>query len=112
MTARVILIRTFDRVMKCKTIVCANLWLHEFRSNARKGRTKVHNISVALSARRAGGRERKETRMAAKDYLDPEARARMEIDRRLAAAGWALQDDRNVNVGDGRGRTAFPSRSL
>ncbi len=41
--------------------------------------------------------------MAAEDYLDPEARARMEIDRRLAAAGWVLQDYRNVNVGAGRG---------
>jgi type I restriction enzyme R subunit len=36
-------------------------------------------------------------------YLTPEARARIEIDRMLAAAGWAVQDARAVNLAAGRG---------
>ena len=31
-------------------------------------------------------------------YLTPEAKARIEIDRQLAAAGWAVQDARAVNL--------------
>jgi type I restriction enzyme R subunit len=36
-------------------------------------------------------------------YLTPEARARVEIDRRLDAAGWAVQDARAVNLAASRG---------
>ena len=36
-------------------------------------------------------------------YLTPEARARVEIDRMLAAAGWAVQDARAVNLAAARG---------
>jgi type I restriction enzyme M protein len=36
-------------------------------------------------------------------YLTPEARARMEIDRRLVEAGWAVQDTSRVNLGAARG---------
>ena len=36
-------------------------------------------------------------------YLTPEARARVEIDRMLEAAGWAVQDARAVNLAAGRG---------
>jgi type I restriction enzyme R subunit len=36
-------------------------------------------------------------------YLTPEAKARREIDRMLAAAGWAVQDARAVNLSASRG---------
>ncbi len=36
-------------------------------------------------------------------YLTPEARARVEIDRMLAAAGWAVQDASRVNLSAARG---------
>ncbi len=36
-------------------------------------------------------------------YLKAEAKARVEIDRKLAAAGWAVQDYRQVNLGAARG---------
>ncbi len=36
-------------------------------------------------------------------YLTPEARARVEIDRMLDAAGWAVQDVASVNLSQGRG---------
>ncbi|MBA2295561.1 MAG: hypothetical protein H0W16_10565, partial [Actinobacteria bacterium] len=36
-------------------------------------------------------------------YLTPEAKARVEIDRKLAAAGWAVQDARSVNLSAARG---------
>jgi type I restriction enzyme R subunit len=36
-------------------------------------------------------------------YLTPEARARVEIDRMLHAAGWAVQDPARVNLTAGRG---------
>jgi len=36
-------------------------------------------------------------------YLTPEARARVEIDRKLAAAGWVVQDARAVNLAAARG---------
>ncbi|MGH3109636.1 MAG: DEAD/DEAH box helicase family protein [Gaiellaceae bacterium] len=36
-------------------------------------------------------------------YLTPEARARVEIDRMLEAAGWAVQDARAVNLSASRG---------
>jgi len=36
-------------------------------------------------------------------YLTPEARARIEIDRMLAVAGWAVQDAASVNLAQGRG---------
>ena len=36
-------------------------------------------------------------------YLTPEARARVEIDRMLEAAGWAVQDARAVNLAASRG---------
>ena len=41
-------------------------------------------------------------------YLTPEARARREIDRRLQAAGWAVQDADKVNLArrEGCGRSA------
>jgi type I restriction enzyme, R subunit len=41
--------------------------------------------------------------MSANEYLTPEARARIEIDRRLVAAGWVVQDYRRLNLGAGRG---------
>jgi len=41
--------------------------------------------------------------MSADEYLTPEARARMEIDRQLAAAGWSVQDYKHLNLGAGRG---------
>jgi type I restriction enzyme R subunit len=37
------------------------------------------------------------------DYLDPEARARMEIDRQLGACGWIVQDYKKLNLGAGVG---------
>ncbi len=36
-------------------------------------------------------------------YLTPEARARVEIDRMLAAAGWAVQDAAGANLAASRG---------
>jgi type I restriction enzyme, R subunit len=36
-------------------------------------------------------------------YLPPEGRARARIDEMLAAAGWAVQDARSVNLGASRG---------
>jgi len=36
-------------------------------------------------------------------YLTPEARARVEIDRMLAAAGWAVQDASRANLSAARG---------
>ncbi len=36
-------------------------------------------------------------------YLTPEAKARVEIDRMLAAAGWAVQDAGRANLSAGRG---------
>jgi type I restriction enzyme R subunit len=36
-------------------------------------------------------------------YLTPEAKARVEIDAKLAAAGWAVQDARAVNLSAARG---------
>ncbi|HUG65450.1 MAG TPA: DEAD/DEAH box helicase family protein, partial [Gaiellaceae bacterium] len=36
-------------------------------------------------------------------YLTPEAKARVEIDAKLMAAGWAVQDARAVNLAAGRG---------
>ncbi|MGI8886151.1 MAG: type I restriction endonuclease, partial [Gaiellaceae bacterium] len=36
-------------------------------------------------------------------YLTPEAKARVEIDRKLAASGWAVQDARSVNLSAARG---------
>jgi hypothetical protein len=36
-------------------------------------------------------------------YLTPEAKARVEIDRQLGAAGWAVQDARAVNLSASRG---------
>ena len=36
-------------------------------------------------------------------YLTPEARARIEIDRMLAAAGWAVQNASQVNLAAARG---------
>lgn len=41
--------------------------------------------------------------MAVEDYLDPEARARMEIDRQLSACGWIVQDYKKLNLGAGIG---------
>ena len=41
--------------------------------------------------------------MATEDYLDPEARARMEIDRQLGACGWIVQDYKKLNLGAGTG---------
>ena len=40
---------------------------------------------------------------AAKDYLGPEAKARLEIDRQLAETGWVVQKYRQVNLAAGRG---------
>lgn len=37
------------------------------------------------------------------DYLDPEAKARIEIDKMLSAAGWTVQDYKAVNLGASRG---------
>ena len=37
------------------------------------------------------------------DYLAREARARIEIDKQLAAAGWAVQSKRDANLGAARG---------
>ncbi len=36
-------------------------------------------------------------------YLTPEAKARVEIDRMLAASGWAVQDPRAVNLSAAHG---------
>ena len=36
-------------------------------------------------------------------YLTPEAKARVEIDRQLTAAGWAVQDARAVNLSAAQG---------
>ena len=41
--------------------------------------------------------------MAVEDYLDPEARARMEIDRQLGECGWIVQDYKKLNLGAGTG---------
>jgi hypothetical protein len=41
--------------------------------------------------------------LAVEDYLDPEARARIEIDRQLAACGWIVQDYKKLNLGAGIG---------
>ncbi len=41
--------------------------------------------------------------MAVEDYLDPEARARMEIDRQLRGCGWTVQDYKKLNLGAGVG---------
>ncbi len=41
--------------------------------------------------------------MSADDYLTPEAKARIEIDRQLVACGWAVQDYKRINLGAGRG---------
>jgi type I restriction enzyme R subunit len=40
---------------------------------------------------------------AARTYLTPEAKARVEIDRMLTTAGWAVQDARAVNLSAARG---------
>lgn len=37
------------------------------------------------------------------DYLDPEARARIEIDKQLTACGWVVQDYQKINLGAGPG---------
>jgi type I restriction enzyme, R subunit len=39
----------------------------------------------------------------ADDYLGPEAKARVEIDRQLAACGWVVQRHKQMNLGVGRG---------
>jgi type I restriction enzyme R subunit len=39
----------------------------------------------------------------AKDYLGPEARARLEVDRQLAECGWVVQRYRQINLAAGRG---------
>lgn len=41
--------------------------------------------------------------MSAEDYLNPEQRARFDIDRLLVAGGWAVQDYKRVNLGAARG---------
>jgi type I restriction enzyme R subunit len=41
--------------------------------------------------------------VAGDDYLNREARARVEIDRKLEAAGWAVQHAKKVNLGASRG---------
>jgi type I restriction enzyme R subunit len=41
--------------------------------------------------------------LAVEDYLDPEARARIEIDRQLGACGWIVQDYKRLNLGAGTG---------
>ena len=41
--------------------------------------------------------------MAVEDYLDPEARARMQIDRQLRECGWIVQDYKKLNLGAGTG---------
>jgi len=41
--------------------------------------------------------------LAVEDYLDPEARARMEIDRQLRECGWIVQDYKKLNLGAGTG---------
>ncbi|MBD5654753.1 MAG: DEAD/DEAH box helicase family protein [Candidatus Eremiobacteraeota bacterium] len=41
--------------------------------------------------------------MGAEEYLTPEARARMEIDRQLRACGWEIQDYKKINLGAVRG---------
>lgn len=40
---------------------------------------------------------------SADDYLTPEARARVNIDRMLVAAGWAVQDSASVNLTAAKG---------
>jgi hypothetical protein len=37
------------------------------------------------------------------DYLEPEAKARFEIDKMLAAAGWTVQGYKTVNLGASQG---------
>lgn len=39
----------------------------------------------------------------ADDYLGPEARARVDIDEQLTAAGWVVQRYRHMNLGAGHG---------
>jgi type I restriction enzyme R subunit len=39
----------------------------------------------------------------AEEYLGPEARARLEIDRQLTACGWVVQRHKQMNLGAGRG---------
>ncbi len=39
----------------------------------------------------------------AEDYLGPEAKARVEIDKQLTAAGWVVQRHKQMNLGAGRG---------
>ena len=39
----------------------------------------------------------------AESYLGPEAKARVEIDRQLAACGWVVQKYKDMNLGAGRG---------
>ncbi len=41
--------------------------------------------------------------MAVEDYLDPEARARVEIDHQLRECGWVVQDYKKLNLGAGLG---------
>ncbi len=40
---------------------------------------------------------------AARDYLGPETKARLDIDRQLTEAGWVVQKYRQINLADGRG---------
>ena len=40
---------------------------------------------------------------ASADYLNPEARARIEIDQQLAACGWVVQDYQHAAVAAARG---------
>lgn len=40
---------------------------------------------------------------ASADYLNPEARARIEIDQQLAACGWVVQDHPHAGVAAARG---------
>jgi len=39
----------------------------------------------------------------AEDYLGPEAKARVGIDKQLTAAGWVVQHHKQMNLGAGRG---------
>jgi type I restriction enzyme R subunit len=41
--------------------------------------------------------------MSVEDYLEPEARARLNIDRQLDTCGWIVQDYKKLNLGAGRG---------
>lgn len=67
--------RTFARIVKRLTVFCAN-----------EGRASGTGCG-----------------MSAEEYLTPEARARMEIDRQLRACGWEVQDYKRINLGAGRG---------